>query len=259
MTVGAAYSATGAAWQHGPARVYERLAEVLVAAAPMSLAGRVVADVGAGAGAASRAIAAVGGRPIAFDLAPGMLRVDKANRPPAAVADGRALPVASRSLDAVVAAFTFNHLSDPHLALTEAARVLVPDGCLLASVYADDDGHPAKAAVDTAAAEAGWRPAAWVDDLRLTAMPLLATPKLAMAAAARSGFTASADVVAVPFPHLTPEDLVAWRLGMAPMAPFVASLPLARRRAIEARALDLLGAAEFLVRRVVVLVARHPG
>ena len=40
VSLGDAYSATGAAWRDGPERVYERLADVLVAASPVPLAGR---------------------------------------------------------------------------------------------------------------------------------------------------------------------------------------------------------------------------
>ena len=53
--VGAAYSATGAAWQAGPGRIYDRLAEVMLASPPAPLAGQRVLDVGAGTGAATRA------------------------------------------------------------------------------------------------------------------------------------------------------------------------------------------------------------
>ncbi len=58
MSVRDAYSATAGAWRDGPELVYERLADVLVATSPISLAGKLVADVGAGAGATSRAIRA---------------------------------------------------------------------------------------------------------------------------------------------------------------------------------------------------------
>src|SRR5687767_7852362 len=119
--VGDAYSATGAAWQVGPGRVYDRLAEVLVDLSPVPLAGRLVLDVGAGTGAASRAIARAGGRPVAVDLALGMLAVDRRRRPPGAVADGRRLPLATDSCGAVVAAFSFNHVPDPQRAFGEAA------------------------------------------------------------------------------------------------------------------------------------------
>lgn len=250
-----AYSATGAAWEAGPGRIYDRLADELVDLSPVPLAGRLVLDVGAGTGAASRAIARVGGHPVALDLAPGMLAVDRRHRPPAVVADGRALPVASGSCGAAVAAFSYNHVPDPDRAFAEARRVVASGGAVLASAYATDDDHAAKAAVDTAAREAGWRPEPWVDDLRADSMPKLATVAGAVAAAQRAGLFAEASVVEVAFPDLGPRDLVAWRTGMATVAPFVASLPPDRRRALHARALELLGEPETLVRRMVVLRA----
>jgi SAM-dependent methyltransferase len=254
LSLAPAYSATGAAWQHGPARIYDRLAEVLVAETAPSLAGRLVLDVGAGTGAASRAIRSAGGRPIALDDAAGMLTVDRGRRPPAVVADARRLPIATGTVGAVVAAFAYNHVPNPEAALADAARVLRSDGFVLASVYADDDQHPAKGAVEVAAREAGWRPERWVDDLT-RAMPLLATPERAVAAAERAGLAASATVVSVAFPHLRATDLVAWRLGMASLAPFVAALPAGRRQALRDRALELVGEPETLVRRMVVLRA----
>jgi SAM-dependent methyltransferase len=254
--VGDAYSATGAAWQAGPGRVYDRLAEVLVDLSPVSLDGRRVLDVGAGTGAASRAIARAGGQPLAVDLAPGMLAVDRRTRPPSAVADGRRLPIATDSCGAVVAAFSFNHVSDPHRAFAEAARVVAPGGAVTASSYAANDDHPAKAAVDAAAREAGWRPAPWVGALRAVALPKLATAAGATDAARQGGLRGEASVIEVAFRDLRPTDLVAWRLGMAAIAPFVASLSDARRRALEARALELLGQPEVLVRRMIVLRAR---
>jgi ubiquinone/menaquinone biosynthesis C-methylase UbiE len=236
--------------------VYDRLAEVLVDLSPVPLTNRLVLDVGAGTGAASRAIARAGGHPIALDLAPGMLAVEQHRRPPAAVADGRVLPIATDSCGAVVAAFAYNHVPDPHRALAEAARVVAPGGMVLASAYAADDDHPTKAAVDTAAREAGWQPEPWVDDYRTTWMPRLATVEGATAVARRAGLVAEASVVEVVFPDLGSSDMVAWRLGMAAFAPFVATLPHDRRRALEERALELLGDPEVLRRRMVVLRAQ---
>ena len=60
-TLRAAYSATGADWQSGPTRVYDRLAEVLIERAPVPVAGAPVVDIGAGTGAAGRAAPAAGG------------------------------------------------------------------------------------------------------------------------------------------------------------------------------------------------------
>ena len=256
MSISDAYSATGAAWRDGPQRVYQRLADVLVAASPIALAGELVVDVGAGTGAASNAIGRAGGRPIALDVADGMLRVDQRARPPAALADARHLPFASGSCAAVVAAFCFNHLPDPAQALAEAARVVRSGGVVLASAYAVDDTHPVKAAVDAAATELGWTADHWIEEGRAESMRV-ATTERAVALAAHAGLEATAEAVAVPFPDLDPADLVAWRLGMAQVAPFVASLPEDLRQDLAARALDILGAdPEVLVRRIIILTVR---
>ena len=60
----------------------------------------------------------------------------------------------------------------------------------------------------------------------------------------------------VTFSELTPLDLVAWRLGLAHTAPFVAGLDRLRRDELMRRALELLGAdPPSLVRRVIFLAA----
>ena len=80
----AAYSATGSAWEHGPARIYNRLAEIVVAALPVSIDGASTLDLGAGTGAATRALLAAGaGRVVAVDAATGMLSHNAGRRPPA--------------------------------------------------------------------------------------------------------------------------------------------------------------------------------
>lgn len=255
MTLSAAYSATGSAWRDGPERIYQRLADLLVARSPVSVAGSLVADVGAGTGAASRAIRRAGGLPVALDVAAGMLAVDRRDRPPPVVADARRLPLASGSCRAVVAAFSFNHVPDPDLALVEAARVVSPPGAVLASAYAEDDAHPVKAAVEAAATERGWVPGAWVEPLKAVSIPRLATVAAAADVVAAAGLTASIERLEVPYPDVGARDLVAWRMGMAQTAPFLASIPEADRRRVEARALDLLGDAPMLVRRIILIVA----
>lgn len=249
-----AYTRSGAAWARGPARIYDRMAEVLVDRAPVPLAGRLVLDVGAGTGAASRAVRRAGGTPVACDLAIGMLTAAGVDRPPAAVADARHLPFARASVDAVVAAFSFNHLPDPEVALAGSAHVTRPGGFVLVSAYSRDDDHPVKAAVSQAVVEAGWEGAAWYDDVRHDAIPRLATPGAAVAAARAAGLEqAHAEAVDVSFPELAARDLVAWRMGMAHVAPFVDAGGPARRAHLEARALELLGDAPPLVRKMVVL------
>jgi ubiquinone/menaquinone biosynthesis C-methylase UbiE len=250
-----AYSATGAAWQAGPGRIYDRLADTLLDHAPSSMAGRLALDVGAGTGAASRAIRRAGGTPIALDLARGMLAFDQGHRPPAVVSDARRLPIASGTCGAVVAAFSYNHLTDPERALAEGRRVLAPGGFLLASAYANGDSHPVKDAVDRAAQEMGWRQDPWVTSLKASAIPHLATVEGAQRAVLAAGLAAEVRAVDVAFPELDAEQLVAWRMGMAQVAPFLAARTDAERRFVANRALELLGEPEVLVRRIIVIAA----
>jgi SAM-dependent methyltransferase len=259
-SVAAAYSATGGAWQAGPGRIYDRLAEVLVERCPGGVRDRTVLDLGAGTGAASRAAQAAGARSVvAVDVATGMLAHDAAHRPPAAVGDAVALPFAGGSFQAVVAAFSLNHVTDPAAGFAEAARGLAPGGGLVASAYATDDAHPVKQAVEEACADRGWAAGAWYLGVREQAIPLLATvDRAAAASAALPG--AEVTELRVPFPDLTPADLVAWRLGMAQVAAFVAGLPPAEQVDLEADARARLGPAPpTLVRSCITVAWRRPG
>jgi SAM-dependent methyltransferase len=251
----AAYSATGGAWESGPGRLYNRLAEVLVSSSPVPLAGRTVLDLGAGTGAASRAIAAAGGRALALDAAVGMLDVDRSARPPAMAADVRVLPVRDAAVDGVVAAFSLNHVDDPVAALRECRRVCAPGAPVVFSSYAVDEPHPVKAAVAGALAEHGFRLEPWADTLFRDVVPLLADPTRCLEMTVLAGLDAAARVVDVAFPELAPRDLVAWRLGMPQHAPFVATLPAPARDGVRARALERLGDAPPLVRRIIVVTA----
>lgn len=249
VTTAAAYTAGAAAWADGPMRVYGPLAVELVARCPIDLAGRFVLDHGAGTGAAS--IAACGARVVAVDSAVGMLLEGRASRPPAAVGDVRALPFRSRSFDVVVAAFSLNHLDEPVGGVREAGRVARE--YLLASIYAADDDHPVKRAVDEALAEAGWSTPEWYRE-SIASRRSWGTVDAATATIELGGLVPErVEHVRVPFPDLLPRDLVRWRLGMAQCAAFVASHD---GGAIEARAMELLGVAEPLVRSVIVIAAR---
>lgn len=259
-SIAAAYDATGRRWA-APARIYDRLAEEAVRCSPVPLQGRLVLDLGAGTGAASKAIAGHGGRPIALDPAHGMLlaALDPrgATTPPTTVqADALDLPLRTGSLGGVVAAFSLNHLTDPVRGLREAARVTAGGGPLVVTAYAADDDHPVKAATVAALTAAGWRAAPWYMALQQRAMPLLATPDRCLDAARRAGLDARCDSLRIAFPELSAGDLVAWRLGMAQHAPFVAGLDPAALEQVKADALDRLGPDHpTLVRSVLVLTA----
>jgi SAM-dependent methyltransferase len=253
-TIADAYSQTGAAWQAGPGAIYDRLATVLVDCRPLDLRGQLVLDLGAGTGAASRAIAAVGGVAVAADAAYGMLATDRTRRPAAVVGDACMLPLRDRAVDAVVAAFSLNHLEDPVVGLREAARVTRPGGALLVSAYAEDDEHPAKNAAETAAREYGWEPPSWYAHLRTNVVPKLASVERARAALLSAGLTGEARGLRIAFPELGPDQLLAWRFGMAQLAPFVATLTSDARGAMVRRARTLLQDVD-LIRSIIVIVA----
>jgi len=252
-----AYNRTGPAWPLGPARVYDRLADVVAGSCPVPLPGARVLDLGAGTGAAGRAAERRGAEVVALDVAVGMLASMPPPRPCAVAGDMVALPFGDGLFDAVLAAFSLNHLTSPVDGMREARRVLRPGGGLVAGTFAADDGHPAREAVRAAALERGWTPPAWSAVLRTTAMPLLATVEQAEAVGRAAGFV---DVVAaheqVPFPDLGVDDLVRWRLGLPEMAPFVAGLSPAERDALVADAAARLPGAPMLVRSVIVLRCR---
>jgi SAM-dependent methyltransferase len=250
-----AYSASGEAWQRGPGRIYDRLSEVVVESSPVQVAGTRALDLGAGTGAASRALLRAGAaRVVAVDSAGGMLAVDAGHRPPGVVGDALALPFVTRAFDVTVAAFSLNHLADPGAGLAEAARVTRRGGAVLASAYAADDFHPVKVAVEAALAARGWRPEPWYQAVKTTTAPKLATVAAARAAAADAALDADVEAVRVPFAGLDAGDLVAWRLGLAQHAPFVATLAPVEQDALAADAVDRLGSGWPELERSIILL-----
>lgn len=250
--IGAAYSASAAAWATGPARVYDRLAEVLVGRSPLPLAGRLVLDVGSGTGAATRALQNRGAQVRALDAATGMIASGPA---PGVVGDVRRLPFRDGSVGGVVAAFCLNHVDPPSDGLREALRVTTPGGVVLASSYGQEPDHPVKAAVLDALVAAGYTFPPWYDAIQSGPVAALSTTDGMSSAADAAGLSAQVDDIEVAFPELGAADLVAWRLGMAHNAPYFGRLPADEQRAVLDHSLEALGAPPTLVRRIVVLSA----
>lgn len=143
--------------------------------------GQRVLDAGCGTGRALPALrAAVGpsGQVIGADLTPGMLRAAaRAGRGRLALlveADAVRLPVASGSLDAVLAAGLLHHLADPAAGLREFARVCRPGGVLGLfhpigrAALAARHGHPPRA--DDTRSEPNLRPLLAATGWRATAV-----------------------------------------------------------------------------------------
>jgi SAM-dependent methyltransferase len=252
--IGAAYSASATAWAAGPARVYDRLAEVLVSHSPVPLAGCLALDVGSGTGAATRALQSRSAKVVAADAAAGMIAAGPA---PGVVADARQLPFTDGAFDAVVAAFCLNHVDPPSDGLREAARVTAPGGVVLASTYGSEFDHPVRDVVLEALTSVGYALPPWYDALQSGPAAALSSPASMAAAAHDAGIDADVVEVDVAFPELDAADLVALRLGMAHNAPFVATLSPEQRQIVVDRALDALGTPPTLVRRILVLVATH--
>ncbi len=95
------------------------------------LEGRVVLEVGAGTGKASRVLAGAGARLVLTDLGPRMLARAHEHLPaaPAVVARAEQLPVRAHSVDLVTAAQAWHWVDVPR-ATAEVARVLRPGGAL---------------------------------------------------------------------------------------------------------------------------------
>jgi SAM-dependent methyltransferase len=252
-TVGAAYSAGAAAWAAGPARLYGRLAELLVDFSPVPLSGRLVLDLGSGTGAGSRAALSAGARVIAVDLALEMLVCGRDDRPPATVGDALALPFRRGAVDVVLAPFSLNHLDEPAAGVREAGRI---GTLLVASTYAADDDHPAKAAVETALSEVGWDRPSWYEAVKSAMAAWGAVDRATSIIEAGGMQPLLVERRDIEFPDLGPADMVAWRMGAAQSAGFVEALDPDTQRLVVGRALSLLGRdPEPIVRRVIFLAA----
>jgi ubiquinone/menaquinone biosynthesis C-methylase UbiE len=233
------YARAAQRWATGAELVYGPIAAHLVGMSPHPLAGRTVLDAGAGTGAVSRALAARHARPVATDLSWSMLAWDAASRPPGAVADIRALPLAGDSVDDAVAAFVLNHLTDPSSGLAELARVTRPGGAVLAAVFGNTSHSPARDRIDAVARDAGWEVPDWYTALKVTAAPMLGSAAALAAAARAAGLTdIVSDERAVDVAVTTPEQLVSYRLGHVAFAEWLGRIGPVRAHALSRQAAE---------------------
>jgi SAM-dependent methyltransferase len=233
----AAYEGTARAWAAGPSRLYDRLAEEVVSAYTDPIIDQHVLDIGAGTGAVSRAVIRRGGRATAVDAAEDMVAHMRAHGLDAVTGDLLSLPFDSAAFDGAIAAFSVSHTDDPVRALREARRVVRRDGMVVVGIHAASSASSHKDIVDGVAGRFGFVHPSWHDRLKQELEPLTNTPAALEACASRAGL---ADVVIsereVDTGISTPADIVASRLGMAHMAPFMESLEASRRHELIAAA-----------------------
>jgi SAM-dependent methyltransferase len=225
MSVADPYRGAAAGWATGAARVYRPLVQALVAGAPHDLAGRTVLDVGAGTGLGSEALRQVGARPVALDYSYDMLAWNRAQRPPAVVADVLALPLATGAVDDVMAAFVLNHVDEPDRGLGSCVGSSGP------VVRCWPTCSPTAPAARRATRSTGWRRSGavvvpdWYTRVKEVAAPLLGSAEAMGATAEQVGLVAlDVSERAVPVGVETAESLVAYRLGQANYVEFLASL-----------------------------------
>ena len=250
------YDGSAEGWAGGASLVYEPLAAALVQRALRALSGAAALDVGAGTGAASRALSAAGARPLAVDVSFDMLRHDRSRRPPSAMGDVLRLPFRSGCFDAVVAAFCLNHLTDPVAGLREMGRVAAPGAVVLASTFSTRSRLPARDRVDEVAARFGWRVPAWYARVREEVEPLLGSAEAFADAAHRAGLgSVRAEEEAVEVGVASPAEVVAYRLGQAPFVDFLRDLDGSQRARLVTEAEAAVGDGPTPLRPVVVFLS----
>jgi SAM-dependent methyltransferase len=254
----AAYSGAAGAWAAGPAGIYETMAAPLVADCPIPLAGAAVLDFGAGTGATSHAIERAGARVTAADLALGMLRADRAGRPPAVNADVLRLPFEAGSFDVAVGAFVISHVPEPADALREVARTVRDGGVVMTVGFDNRWVFPAKQAIEEVLLGFGMTLPDWYVGFKRDVEPLTAFPDR-LAAVARAAGLVEVEVKERPVDVgvRTTDGIIAWRLGYPVSARFMVALDDERRAEVLEALRDAVGPdPQPLVPELLVLVAR---
>ena len=249
-----AYEAAQRDWVAGPLPVYAPLARALLAQAEPWVAGQHVLDAGSGTGLAGQAAMDLGARHVvAADLAPGLLRHAGPRLHPVA-ASLYALPIGDASFGLVAAAFSLSHLIDLGAGLAELKRV---GGAMVASTFAPDWTHPVKAAVDGVLTRSGYRPPSWYLAMKNDCEPRLADTSLFRRYALAAGYArVDSTTVTVPTQVSSPEQLAAWRLGLAHVAPYLRSLDQRRQRELVRAARQAAEGCPPLVVSMLVYLAR---
>jgi len=255
VALGTAYDGLAAGWDTGAGHVYRPLARALVAASPVALGGRLVLDVGSGTGAVAEAAAASGARVVAADRTVSMVAYQGTERWPAVAADALRLPFVDGAFDATLAGFLLNHLA-PAPALAELARVVRPGGAVLASTWAAERPDPVKTAIDAVITAWGWVAPAWYQAMKTEVEPTSGDPARLAAAAREAGVVeVSASARGEDLGVRDPSAVVAYRLTMPHIAPWVAALDAPTRAEVTRQALAAVAGQIERWRPAVILLA----
>jgi ubiquinone/menaquinone biosynthesis C-methylase UbiE len=100
-----------------------------------------LADIGGGTGNYAFALEAEGWKPVVFDRSPEMLAFAAQKGLATIAAAAEELPVADESFDAATLVSMLHHVADPSAALSEARRILRPEGRLVVMVFTREDIH----------------------------------------------------------------------------------------------------------------------
>lgn len=231
----------GAAWADGPQTVYDRLAVAALSLLPNRLDGLSAVDVGAGTGAATRELLRRGCDVVAVDPSVSMLAEltrQTGGRVPTVVGDIRQLSMREGTFDVAVAAFVLNHLDDPAAGVRELARVTRRGGHVIATTFGGDD-HPIKGAVDEVLVRYGFVHPQWYRVVKEQRIPLSASAAALAAAGAAGGLAEPrVDELRVDLSDLPTKAAVGYRLGLAHIAPFIATLDATTRSSLDAELAD---------------------
>ncbi|GIH04242.1 hypothetical protein Rhe02_23090 [Rhizocola hellebori] len=226
---------TGPAWAAGPERVYRRLAAAALDLLPGNLRGAVVVDAGAGTGAAASELRGRGARTIALDTSASMLRLAP---PPAVVGDICRMPLRTNAADACVACLVLSHVDRPQAALAELARVARRS--VVATAFPAGAEHPVKQAADAVLADWGYRAPDWYTKLKREGEGRVGDPGKLATLARQAGLAAEVVAVRVGLDDLDAPALAGWRLGMAAVATWLATLPPATADLVRAQTIAAL-------------------
>jgi len=235
----AAYEGGAQAWEQGPSRLYDALAREIVDLYPDELTRQRVLDVGAGTGAVCKALIERGARPTGVDTATDMVEHMRARGIEAVMGDARALPFMNGLYDGAVAAFVLSHVEDPEAVLAEMRRVVRGRGGVVVAAFGSQPRNASKDAVESVAERFGYVHPSWYRTFKSEGEPRVDSAEKLQVLGRRARLEDVDVTERIADANISaPADIVASRLGMAHLAPFIKGLTPAKRTELISEALE---------------------